>query len=102
MKKYKLLKAVPFCAEGVIFTQVFGGGDWYSSAKNWVNIHQNVIDNNPEWFELIEEKEFTESQVREAMKRLISKYETRLTAEGVVIMQQWIITELRNQIRKEA
>lgn len=59
VKKYKLLKDLPDCAAGTIFT--FDGDDsydyeytQYKDVKSWYK--ENVVENNPEWFSPIEEE----------------------------------------------
>lgn len=55
MKKYKLLKDLPYIKAGIIYEQ-----DWnqYKSEKqDWITdyLNKNIIENNPEWFEEIKE-----------------------------------------------
>lgn len=70
MNEYKLLKDSFCCAKGVKFKEVEIG--WYQSADKWVLIHKNLIDGNPTLFELIEEKEFTESDMWEGMRKAVT------------------------------
>lgn len=56
MKKYKLLKDLPYIKAGIIYEQ-----DWnqYKSEKqDWITdyLNKNIIENNPEWFEEIKEE----------------------------------------------
>lgn len=72
-KRYRLLKDLPDCAAGAIFTH--DGDDCYnyestqySDLKSWYK--ENVIQNNPEWFSEVEEEvpftwEWTDELVKE-------------------------------------
>ncbi len=91
MKTYKLLKEIPFLGIGLIFKQTKDNPDWYDTGNCWVKFHKNVIEGNKEYFKLIEEKEFTESDVREAI-RLTSSRAGHFLNSGLI---NEIITGLR-------
>jgi len=63
MKKYKLIKSTPFLGIGLLFTQMKENPDWYDTGNCWIKIHKNLIEGNAEYFELIEQKEFTETDM---------------------------------------
>ena len=60
MKSYKLLKDLPDLASGVIFEHD-GFREQYSYGNNSRSYHSYTIENNPEWFEEVKEKEYEKS-----------------------------------------
>ncbi len=57
MKKYKLLKDIPQCKEGSIFTNNINFCEYHKDGNaNDIYFQKVVVENNPEWFEEVIEK----------------------------------------------
>jgi len=71
MKQYKLLKDLPDIKAGTL--SVISTEKHYTFTNDTITIGFDVsfMDECPDWFQLVEEKEFTESQVREAINKYV-------------------------------
>lgn len=67
MKQYKLLKDLPGIKSGTIPDTVAGAYYTFMGNEIRLGFSENFIIANPDWFELVEPKEFTEMQVRRAL-----------------------------------
>jgi hypothetical protein len=55
MKRYRLLKPLPYCDAGVIWMPENDDPQWYNfnGGQYWMHIYSNYMGNNPEFFEEI-------------------------------------------------
>jgi len=92
MKQYKLLKDLPGVKAGAI-TKLKDGKIIIESDNTDINLDKCKFELYPDFFELIEPKEFTESQVKCAMTAYYLKTETDSSRPEDI--RQSIINDLR-------
>lgn len=98
MKQYKSLKDLPEAKSGSIFEPLKYNDEVYGfKLQDGITTQypKQIVENNKDWFELIEPKEFTESQVNRAMNVYFDRCHRISPCKDKAILRNEIINELR-------
>lgn len=95
MKQYKLLKDLPGVKAGAI-TKLKDGKIIVESDNTDINLDKCKFEIYPDFFELVEPKEFTESQVKKA----IEDYFDRVFKNTLYLFDDSKLAEIINDLRK--